>query len=148
VLVSEDYIDASISTAYVNRIIIIERVENPRGIMKYFSSTSKRPKHDEISSLEVVLVSNSSNSEDECSNCEDKFEIVDYVTVCVIILKIYYFTNRKYNSQTVTFSVKMVSDSISEHPIFKIFLGGMPSDPPRKGMLCMPAVCSAYCFAP
>jgi len=25
--------------------------------------------------LEVVLVSNSSNSKDECSNCEDKFEI-------------------------------------------------------------------------
>jgi len=74
VLINEDYIDTSISTARVNRIIIIENGGKSRGLMKYFSSSSKRPKHDEVSSLEVVLVSNSSDSEDECSNCEDKFE--------------------------------------------------------------------------
>ena len=35
------------------------------------------------------------------------------------------------------YSVKMVSDSISEHLFFKIFLGGMPPDPPSFSMLRM-----------
>ena len=34
----------------------------------------------------------------------------------------------------------MVSDAISEHLIFKIFLGGMPPDPPSKSMLRMLSV--------
>ena len=34
--------------------------------------------------------------------------------------------------------LKMPSDSISESLIFQNFLGGMPPDPPRFGMLCMP----------
>ena len=33
----------------------------------------------------------------------------------------------------------MLSDSISEGVNFQNFLGGMPPDPPRFGMLCMPA---------
>jgi len=71
--------------------------------MKYFSSTSKRPKHDEVSSLEVVLVSNSSNSEDKCSNFEDKFEIVDYAIVFLYYFKnILFYKQKIYNSQTVT----------------------------------------------
>ena len=32
---------------------------------------------------------------------------------------------------------KMASDSISEHLFFKIFLGGVPPDPPSISMLCM-----------
>ena len=32
---------------------------------------------------------------------------------------------------------EMPSDSISEHLIFKIFLGDMPPDPPRYSMLRM-----------
>ena len=35
------------------------------------------------------------------------------------------------------YSVKMVSDSISEHLFFKMFLGGMPPDPPSFSMLRM-----------
>ena len=35
------------------------------------------------------------------------------------------------------YSVKMVSDSISEHLFFKIFLGGHAPDPPSFSMLCM-----------
>ena len=31
----------------------------------------------------------------------------------------------------------MASDSISEHLFFKIFLGGMPPDPPSISILCM-----------
>ena len=34
--------------------------------------------------------------------------------------------------------LKMPPDSISEGLIFQNFLGGMPPDPPRFGMLCMP----------
>ena len=34
--------------------------------------------------------------------------------------------------------LKVPSDSISEGLIFQNFLGGMPPDPPRFGMLCMP----------
>ena len=32
---------------------------------------------------------------------------------------------------------KILSDAISEHLFFKIFLGGMSPDPPRSSMLCM-----------
>ena len=35
----------------------------------------------------------------------------------------------------ILYSVKMVSDSISEHLFFKIFLGGMSPDPPSFSML-------------
>ena len=52
-----------------------------------------------------------------------------------MIMSVLLLNTHYIQAKATIFDKKMLSDVISEHVFFKIFLGGMPPDPPSKSML-------------
>ena len=61
-------------------------------------------------------------------------KVLAYIHTLLILYLLYRIYSENFNASV---ALKVPKNAISEHQFFKIFGGGMPTDPPSISMLCM-----------